>query len=232
MNLIDILHLALRNLRQAKLRAGLTMMGVIVGVAVIVTMVSFGLGLQRNMLARFKALDLFNEMNVFGKSLAGIASGFDRNPGRDPERDRPARILQSDKAPTRMLDDAAIAEVAKLPGVAYVEPNISFVVYVRANGHALAQMVGGAAVPNASSRFKEFVGGRMMDAAGDEVVVNERFTRNFGFAKPADAVGQTIEFLTPADNRGAAKKPVERQAEEPPPNFFGIPLEEEPAAPS
>src|SRR6266704_791398 len=80
MSFIDILHLALRNLRQAKLRAVLTTMGVIVGVAVIVTMVSFGLGLQRNMLARFKALDLFNEMSVFGKGLSSMASGFDRGP--------------------------------------------------------------------------------------------------------------------------------------------------------
>ena len=63
MSFFDILHLALRNLRQAKLRAVLTTMGVIVGVAVIVTMVSFGLGLQSNMLARFKALDLFNEIH-------------------------------------------------------------------------------------------------------------------------------------------------------------------------
>src|SRR6266446_1161644 len=82
MSLLDILHLALRNLRQAKLRAVLTTMGVIVGVAVIVTMVSFGLGLQRNMLARFKALDLFNEMSVFGKSLTTIAAGMDRSAGR------------------------------------------------------------------------------------------------------------------------------------------------------
>ena len=54
MSFIDILLLALRNLRQAKLRAVLTTMGVVVGVAVIVTMVSFGLGLQRNMLAGSK----------------------------------------------------------------------------------------------------------------------------------------------------------------------------------
>ena len=44
MSFIDIFYLALRNLRQAKLRAVLTTMGVVVGVAVIVTMVSFGLG--------------------------------------------------------------------------------------------------------------------------------------------------------------------------------------------
>ena len=57
---LDLLKLALRNLREAKLRATLTSMGVIVGVAVIVTMISFGLGLQRNLLSRFKALDLFS----------------------------------------------------------------------------------------------------------------------------------------------------------------------------
>src|ERR671928_745510 len=80
MNFFDILHLAIRNLRQAKLRATLTTMGVIVGVAVIVTMVSFGLGLQSNMLDRFKALDLFNEIVVFGRGLGNLA-GLDR-PGR------------------------------------------------------------------------------------------------------------------------------------------------------
>jgi hypothetical protein len=79
MSFFDILHLALRNLRQAKLRAILTMMGVIVGVAVIVTMVSFGLGLQSNILSRFKALDLFNEIQVFGRGLSNIA-GLDRAP--------------------------------------------------------------------------------------------------------------------------------------------------------
>src|SRR5256885_16107876 len=81
MPFLDLLKLSLRNLREAKLRATLTSMGVIVGVAVIVTMVSFGLGLQRNLLSRFKALDLFNEMTVFGKSFAG-AFNFDRPPGR------------------------------------------------------------------------------------------------------------------------------------------------------
>src|SRR6266403_4880485 len=101
MNFIDILQLALRNLRQAKLRAVLTTMGVIVGVAVIVTMVSFGLGLQRNMLARFKALDLFNEMSVFGKSLSSIASSIDR--GRNSESgDRRGPRFRPDKNPTRV----------------------------------------------------------------------------------------------------------------------------------
>src|SRR6185295_7677662 len=147
---IDILSLAIRNLRQAKLRATLTTMGVIVGVAVIVTMVSFGLGLQRNMLARFSALDLFNEIQVFGQGLSNLA-GLGRDGGRRDDGD--GRRRRTDKAPSRILDDAGLQEIAKIPGVAYVEPNVMISGYVRSNGKILSQNVGGANIPNASSRF-------------------------------------------------------------------------------
>src|ERR1700755_447980 len=100
MSFLDILQLALRNLRQAKLRAVLTTMGVIVGVAVIVTMVSFGVGLQRNMLSRFKALDFFNEIQVFGRNLGNMATA--RTSGNGPRnenerRDRRSRLRSADE---------------------------------------------------------------------------------------------------------------------------------------
>src|SRR5882762_5247609 len=119
MNFLDILQLAFRNLRQAKLRAALTTMGVVVGVAVIVTMVSFGLGLQRNMLERFKALDLFNEISVFGRGLSNLASaGFDRNAPRNTgEGAERGPRFRPDKNPTRVLDDKGIAEITEIPGV-------------------------------------------------------------------------------------------------------------------
>src|ERR1044072_3687708 len=107
MSFFDILHLALRNLRQAKLRAMLTTMGVIVGVSVIVTMVSFGLGLQSNMLARFKALDFFNEIQVFGQGLSTLA-GLDR-PARRDEGER-RNGPRPERNPTRILHDAGIKE--------------------------------------------------------------------------------------------------------------------------
>ena len=33
---------------------------------------------------------------------------------------------RTDKTPTRILDDAGVAEIASIPGVAYVEPNVIF----------------------------------------------------------------------------------------------------------
>src|ERR687884_1156204 len=169
MSFLDILHLALRNLRQAKLRATLTTMGVIVGTAVIVTMVSFGLGLQSNMLARFKALDLFNEISVFGQGLSNLA-GLDR-PTRREEGERRNGPQRPNRTPTRILDDAGIKEIAAIPGVAYVEPNVNFGTYVRANGRVLSQFIGGANIPNASTRFQHFAAGKMISSpSADEAV--------------------------------------------------------------
>jgi putative ABC transport system permease protein len=220
MSFLDILSLALRNLRQAKLRATLTTMGVIVGVAVIVTMVSFGLGLQRNMLARFGALDLFNEIQVFGRglsNLAGVAAG-----GRRTEEERRSGRGRIDTTPSRILDDAGVQEIAKIQGVAYVEPNVNFNSYVRTNGKVLSQFIGGAVIPNASSRFQSFSAGKMISSpTADEAVVTDRFIREFGYEKPVDAIGKTVELLAAPD------EDQKLQEEEDRPNFFGIPLDDE-----
>jgi ABC-type antimicrobial peptide transport system permease subunit len=229
MSFLDILKLALRNLRQARLRALLTTMGVIVGVAVIVTMVSFGLGLQRNMLSRFKALDLFNEIQVFGRSLGSLVSSRGQSRPAQAENDRGDRRsrIKPEEQPTRILDDEAIAELGKIPGVAYVEPSLTVFTYVRTNEHSQIESIGGAAVPNASSRFKEFAAGQMISSpTADEAVVNETFARDFGFEKPEAAVGQTIEFLA-APNGAGKQKPEKENTGSGPPTFFGLPLEED-----
>ena len=219
MSFFDILHLSLRNLRQAKLRAVLTTMGVIVGVAVIVTMVSFGLGLQSNMLARFKALDLFNEVLVFGRGLSNLA-GLDRPARARDEGERRDNRGRSNRTATRILDDAGVKELSAIPGVAYVEPNVNFPAYVRSNGKLLTHYVGGANIPNAATRFQSFAAGKMISSpTADEAVVSERFVRDFGYEKPADAIGKTLELLAPPDENN-------KDEEEETPNFFGIPLDD------
>src|SRR5215813_7015332 len=82
MKFADIIALALRNLRQAKLRTSLTVVGVIVGVAAIVTMVSFGLGLQNNLLRDALArIDLFTAITVMGPSADAMLAMQDRASG-------------------------------------------------------------------------------------------------------------------------------------------------------
>jgi putative ABC transport system permease protein len=222
MSFFDILQLAFRNLRQAKLRAVLTTMGVIVGVAVIVTMVSFGLGLQSNMLARFKALDLFNEIQVFGRGLSNLA-GLDRPARNRDEGERRDNRGRSARQATRILDDAGIKEISAIPGVAYVEPNVNFGAFVRSNGKLLTMPVGGANVPNAATRFQHFAAGQMISSPeAPEAVVSERFVREFGYEKPADAIGKTLELLAAPDENDNQEAEAEAEI----PNFFGIPLDD------
>ncbi|MBC7911728.1 MAG: FtsX-like permease family protein, partial [Pyrinomonadaceae bacterium] len=126
-----------------------------------------------------------------------------------------------DKPPEKILDDAAINEIAKIPGVVSVEPTIFFNVYARSNGRAYIQNIGGALVPNPATRFKEFAAGQMISAPdAGEAVIDEEFAREFGYANPADALGKTIDLLAPPEKG-------KDEEEEETPNFFGIPLEDE-----
>src|ERR687894_1059300 len=207
MKFLDIIRLAIRNLRESKLRAGLTTVGVVVGVAVIVSMMSFGLGLQRNAVQRFRDLDLFNEITVSGRSLFGLVSaameGGAKGGGRPDVGDEGDNRRRRERESERVLNDAALAEIAQIPGVAAVEPNVELSTYVRANKRALMRSVGGALVPNAATRFKTYLAGRMIASPeADEAVVDETFLRSFGYEKAGDAIGQTLELLAPGGAKG------------------------------
>jgi ABC-type lipoprotein release transport system permease subunit len=239
MKFFDILSLALRNLREARLRAGLTTLGVVVGVSMIVTMMSFGLGLQRNAVQRFRDLDLFNEINVSGRDLMDLVSSAMEGGERERRGGGPddGRRRERDKPPERVLNDTALAEISQIAGVAAVEPNVTLSTYVRANKRAQLRQVGGALVPNAATRFKTFLAGKMISSPeAEEAVVDETFLRNFGYEKAQDAIGQTLELLAPGgakvdDAPSSEKKDRETKTDageagdDAPLSFFGLPLE-------
>jgi putative ABC transport system permease protein len=210
MNIFDILQLSLRNLRGAKLRVALTTTGVIIGVAVIVTMISFGLGLRRDTLSRFQKLDAFGEVHVYGRSLLSLASDRARRPSAPARPPAPAGDGPNpDRIPERSLDDRALEEIASIPGVTFVKPHIIFSAYARTDGRTQMVSLGGALASDPSSRFHEFAAGRMFDgASADEAVVNANFMRGFGYRRPTDAIGKTLELLdAPASETGERAQP-------------------------
>lgn len=163
MSLFDIIVLALRNLRQAKLRTVLTMLGVIIGVAAIVTMVSFGIGLQKNLLRdAFARIDIFTSLTIIGPGAEALLA---------------MREGESSEAPARLLDDGAIAELRAIPGVRYVQPQISAESYVRFEGRTRRISIGGAPFDvDLNPRFRDFIAGRhLRTGSNDEAVVTERF---------------------------------------------------------
>jgi len=108
----DLIGLATRNLRESMLRNSLTTIGISVGVASLVSMMSLGVGLQRMISVRLEKVgfNLLTVMNRGGMRMGGMGGDF----------------AQSGAAEERALDEAARLEIERLPGVVEAYPELRF----------------------------------------------------------------------------------------------------------
>ncbi len=113
MKIPDLTELALRNLRESLLRNSLTTVGISVGVASLVAMLSLGIGLQQLASRRLVKSGLFDTIVVTSRR---DMRGFNR----DQERGGPP------PAESRTLDEASRREIERLPGVLEAYPDIRF----------------------------------------------------------------------------------------------------------
>jgi ABC-type lipoprotein release transport system permease subunit len=197
MNFIDIILLALRNLRQAKLRTALTTIGVIVGVAAIVTMVSFGLGLQRNILGQaMSKLDIFTSITVRGANVDALLelnegrtviddpqSGDDQGGGdeQNGEEEKHEQKSSQPRIASRVLNEDTLVEIRKIEGVRYAIPAVGFASFVRFNDRVRRMYIGGAPAQSADiPRFQKFLAGNGFSSDDAyETIVDEDFLVGF-----------------------------------------------------
>ena len=142
MKLGDLTELAARNLREAVLRNSLTTLGISVGVASLVALLSLGVGLQQLVDRSIARAGLFDTVSVRSRQSApfGQPGGGRRNP-RDA----------ADLAPPRPLDDAARKQIAALPNVVEVNPEVRFTAEARREPISQLVMVAGMASSSRSS---------------------------------------------------------------------------------
>ena len=95
----DLLELAARNLRESMLRNSLTTLGIGVGVASLVAMLSLGVGLQQFATRRLERTGLFDTVIVSRRDFGGFAA-----------RRRPADATSDN----RVLDEDARREISGL----------------------------------------------------------------------------------------------------------------------
>jgi putative ABC transport system permease protein len=179
MKLRDMTELAVRNLREAMLRNSLTTLGVAVGVASLVAMLSLGVGLQQLASSRLSKSGLFDSIFVTAKTNL-------RGPGAGP----PATRAASPKA--RPLDDDARTELTKLPNVTEVYPQIRFFTEVRLDGKPFATMVAG--MPESSKQSGAFDGmqGSFFSAANaDEAILQVEFAKELN-PQTKDLIGKDL----------------------------------------
>jgi putative ABC transport system permease protein len=176
----DLLELAVRNLRQSKLRNGLTTIGISVGVASLVAMLSLGVGLQQMATRRLAGSGLFD--TVFVTSRQDFR-GFDR------EDD--AKTPHPEQAP--VLDEPARDKITKLPNVMEVEPEIRVMGEVIADGETHFGFVTGLPMSaRVNEAFDNLKGKFFSNNNADEAILLTDFAKELDPKNPTALIGQEI----------------------------------------
>jgi len=158
----DLVELASRNLRESVLRNSLTTLGIAVGVASLVAMLSLGIGLQQLANRRLEHSGLFDSVLVFTP--------------RGPEGFGPRRAASP--AEPRRLDESARQEISRIAGVAEAYPEIRVPTEVRYNDKPFRTVVEGLPPSAAESAAMEGIQGHFFskpDAA--EAILQADFAK-------------------------------------------------------
>jgi putative ABC transport system permease protein len=176
MNRHDLFELAGRNMRNARLRNALTTMGIAVGVASLVAMLSLGIGLQGFANHQLMKSGMFQTVFVRG-----------RQDIRNVEESDDAR---SEESPT--LNDDARKRITALPGVEEVAPEIRVMAEVEYGDKVNLTML--AALPESAREEDavEKVKGRFFSSPNaDEVLVQLDFAKKLE-TDPESVLGKAL----------------------------------------
>jgi putative ABC transport system permease protein len=144
MKTYDLSELALRNLRESSLRNSLTTIGISVGVASLVAMLSLGIGLQKLATRHLAKSGLFDTVVVTSRrELRGFS--------RDDEQRSTASAAES-----RALDEPARQEIEHLPDVLEAYPDIRFITELSYQDKPHLTMISG--IPDSARSNDAFTG--------------------------------------------------------------------------
>ena len=178
MKLRDMTELAVRNLRESILRNSLTTLGVAVGVASLVAMLSLGVGLQQLASSRLTKSGLFD--SVFVTPKLNMRGG--------------PPSMASQQGETRLLDEDARQEISKLPNVIEVFPQVRFFSEVRFNDKPFATMVAGMPQSSkASGAFDGMQGNFFSGESAEEAILQVEFAKELS-TDTASLVGKTLSI--------------------------------------
>ncbi len=182
MNPIDILVTALTSLTANKMRASLTLLGIVIGVTAVIVLVSMGRGVQASITSEFEGLGA-NLITVTAGSTEGGFGAF---------------FGESGDEMTLTLEDAyAIRDSEYAPSVVGVAPEISsFAHVVSRRNEDWAQVVGVTpdyeTVRNYNVTSGNFISHKHVEDAASVTVIGAGVSEFlFGYRNP---VGQTIKL--------------------------------------
>jgi len=194
----DLVELAARNLRESLLRNSLTTLGIAVGVASLVAMLSLGVGLQQLAGRRLARSGLFDTILVFPKRGFRGLGRAERAPNPQP-------------AESRVLDENARRELERVPNVVEAYPEIRFATETRFAGTPHFTIVAGLpASARSDDAFDGMQGHFFSSPEAEEAIVQVEFARELD-KDPPSVIGKEIVLRyaerQPLAQETASKKP-------------------------
>ncbi len=175
----DLGELAVRNLREAILRNSLTTLGVAVGVASLVAMVSLGVGLQELATKKLANSGLFDTVLVTSRRNV---RDFNRSAAKNSTASQQSRVL----------DDEARHEMEHLPNVVEVYPQIRFPTEVRFAGNPFQTVVAGIPFSARGNGAFDGVQGTFFPGSGaDEAILQIEFAKDLS-DQPSALIGKDL----------------------------------------
>src|SRR4051812_16568718 len=175
------IRLAIRGLGRNTLRTILTMLGMIIGVAAVMTMVALGEGAQQT---------VEQDVRSAGTNLIHVNAGNYTRGGEE------SRIATGLGAATTLTAADADAIAQQVPGVKSIAPGVKLRGWMASGGHRFYGQVLGTAVPFASMFGWRFPEGRWFTAAEvaarRPVAVLGRTARDQIFGAGAATVGKSV----------------------------------------
>jgi putative ABC transport system permease protein len=179
MKLHDLTELAVRNLRESLLRNSLTTVGISVGVASLVAMLSLGIGLQQLASRRLMKSGLFDTVVVTSRRDL-------RNFGHEEDRSGPA------PGESRILDESTRQEIEHLPNVLEAYPDIRFITELRYEDKPHLTMI--SALPESAKSndaFEQMQGHFFSSDMALEVVIQKTFAEELLGKTPKSGLDET-----------------------------------------
>jgi len=195
----DLLHLVISNLGRMRARVAMTAIGVVIGTAAVVVLVSLAAGLQRSAARDLRSVGDLTEITVFPGSFL---TSFGAPPNRTGEE--------------AVLNDRALAEFRDLPGVVAVTPREPL---MGGGMLRLNRLLGGAQIVGIDPVQVEYLDLALASGTGRlgrwQALVGARVAEGFydpqaqrPVGEPLDLQGQGLQLIL--NRMGEDGRPVER----------------------
>ncbi len=195
MRISDYIEQSFSNLRKKKLRTFLTTFGVVIGIGALVSMFSFGKGVQKNVTDSFKEMGLFNYIAVYSASNRSRTEQAHMDPDDQHDQIQNEQVTDSTNGP--ILDDEFLREVRKMKGVETAFPEIRFPALIKFREKEQFSIVQVMSANVCQSELMKLRAGKAyVDDAENSLIINDSLLRRMDIKEFETVLGEEIEVFT------------------------------------